>query len=96
MNVIWQKTKTGCHEVIVTLPTRWQGEVNCIVGPFSSHTVAEYFAHSVVDFGGFEGFVEEVFPYGDAWYIEVQKEVTDLCHNGVYDTPPESAHAASR
>lgn len=71
---IWQKTKTGCHEVLVTLPTRWQGEVNCVVGPFSSRDIADYFANNIVDFGHFETLEMRVFASGDAWYVEVTKD----------------------
>jgi hypothetical protein len=70
-HVIWQKTKTGCHEVIVTLPTHWQGESNFVVGPFSSRDVADYFANTLVDFGQLENFFMRTFASGDAWYVEV-------------------------
>lgn len=54
------------------VPNRWQGEYDCWVGPFSSRTVAEYFASAVVDFGAYESFSHRIFAKGDSWYVEVQ------------------------
>ena len=59
------------HSPIV--PNRWQGEYDCVVGPFSSHTVAEYFANAVVDFGQYETVSRKVFAKGDSWYVEVKE-----------------------
>lgn len=55
------------------VPNRWRGECGCVVGPFSSNTVAEYFAHSVVDFGQYETVSHRVFVKGDSWYVEVSE-----------------------
>jgi hypothetical protein len=99
-SVIWQKSKTGCHEVIVTLPTQWQGESDCVVGPFSSHDVAEYFANAVVDFGQFETLQERVFANGDAWYVEVTRyieaEKIKGWRNNPYNTFAEATRAVHR
>jgi hypothetical protein len=54
------------------VPNRWQGEYDCLVGPFSSRNVAEYFVSAVVDFGAYESFNRRVFAKGDSWYVEVQ------------------------
>ena len=54
------------------VPNRWQGECDCVVGPFSSRKVAEYFAGTVVDFGQFEAFTKRVFAKRDAFYVEIQ------------------------
>ena len=62
-------TRPGTPGSIV--PNRWQGESDCLVGPFSSHTVATYFANNVVDFGQFETLSRRVFAKGDAYYVEV-------------------------
>ena len=59
------------YEETVIVPNRWQGETDCVVGPFSSKTVAEYFANNVVDFGHYEGFSQEVIVKRDAYYVEV-------------------------
>lgn len=53
------------------VPNRWQGECDCTVGPFSSRTVAEYYANAVVDFGQYETVSRQVFAKGDSWYVEV-------------------------
>ncbi len=53
------------------LPNCWQGEADCIVGPFSGRTVAEYFANAVVDFGQYETVSRHIFAKGDAWFVEV-------------------------
>lgn len=54
----------------VTSPSRWKGESNCIIGPFSSEQIAEYFT------GYFAALIDDLpecafFPKGDCWYIEV-------------------------
>ena len=61
----------GIHFLQPVLPNRWQGETDCIVGPFSSCEIAEYFANRVVDFGQFESCSQRIFPKGNEWYIEV-------------------------
>jgi hypothetical protein len=53
------------------VPNRWQGEADCVVGPFSSRTVAEYFVSAVADFGHYDAFNKRVFAKGDAYYVEV-------------------------
>lgn len=50
----------------------WQGEIDCVVGPFSCRQVAEYFANRAVDFGQFEAFRLRVLAHRDAWYVEVR------------------------
>ncbi len=57
----------------VVVPNRWQGEADCIVGPFSGRDVAAYFADRVVDFGQYEVFTMRVFARGNAWYVEVRR-----------------------
>jgi hypothetical protein len=98
-SVIWQKSKTGCHEVLVTLPTHWQSESECVVGPFSSHEVADYFANHVVDFGQFENLTMRVFAHANAWYVEV-KSYTDGqasdWHSSLYDSSPRATRATPR
>lgn len=64
-------TSYGFVQAVV--PNRWQGEANCLVGPFSSRSVAEYFANAVVDFGHYETVSRRVFPKGDAWFVEVRE-----------------------
>lgn len=56
------------HPVV---PNRWHGEVDCVIGPFSSQQVAEYYAKVVVDFGQFE-ISQRIFANGDSWYIEAE------------------------
>jgi hypothetical protein len=53
------------------VPNRWHGEVDCVIGPFSSQQVAEYYAKVVVDFGQFE-IAQHIFANGDSWYIETE------------------------
>lgn len=60
------------YHVQTIVPNRWQGEYDCLVGPFSSRNVAEYFVSAVVDFGAYESFSRRVFAKGDSWYVEVQ------------------------
>ena len=68
------RTPAQVYQTRTTIvPNQWQGECDCLVGPFSSRSVAEYFERAVVDFQHYEGFVQRVFAKADAWYIEVQK-----------------------
>lgn len=53
------------------VPNCWQGQVDCVVGPFSSREVAEHFAHSVVEFSQYDAFIDQLFPRGDAWYLKI-------------------------
>lgn len=60
------------ESIPVIVPNRWQGEADCLVGPFSGREVAAYFANRLVDFGHFEVFSMRVFPRRNAWYVEVR------------------------
>lgn len=55
------------------VPNRWQGECDCVVGPFSSKMVAEYYVNAVVDFGHYETVSRRIFVKGDSWFVEVQE-----------------------
>ena len=61
------------HPFEPIVPNRWQGEYDCVVGPFSSQSVAEYFMNAVVDFGQYESFSRKVFAKADSWYVEVKE-----------------------
>jgi len=54
------------------VPSRWHGQVDCRVGPFSGRPVAEHFARRVVDFGLFEAFSRRIFARRDGWFVEVR------------------------
>lgn len=69
---IWIHDEAGVRLLQPTLPNCWHGEVNCIVGPFSSKNIAEYFAKASVDFSHCNAIMESIFPSGDAWYVEVK------------------------
>jgi hypothetical protein len=63
-------------------PNRWQGEAECVVGPFKDHEVAEAFAGLTVDFGQHEAHAKQVVAGEAAWYVEVRpydvKETPEL------------------
>ena len=69
---IWIRQNGKVSPLTPTLPNCWQGEVDCIVGPFSSKRVAETFAQSSVDFCLHNAVMDSVFASGDAWYIKVK------------------------
>jgi hypothetical protein len=52
-------------------PNCWQGQVDCVVGPFSSQDAAQYFARAVVEFSQYDAFIDQLFPRGDAWYLKI-------------------------
>ncbi len=58
------------------VPNRWQGERDCVVGPFSSRAVAEYFVDTVTDFGHYDAYSKRVFAKGDGWFVEVLNDVS--------------------
>lgn len=53
-------------------PNRWKGETDCIVGPFSSRSLANGFANVTTDFGQYDGVRFDVFAKRESWYVEVQ------------------------
>lgn len=69
--VIWLKHKAQQSSCVPTLPNCWQGEPDCVVGPFSSRTVAEYFANANTE-SCYDAIMDHIFPNGDAWYVEVR------------------------
>jgi len=69
---IWIRDDTGVRSLEPTLPNCWHGEADCVVGPFSSKMVAEYFALSSVERKAFASATDSVFANGDAWYVEIK------------------------
>jgi hypothetical protein len=69
--IIVQKDKQILHYHPVS-PNRWCGEVDCVIGPFSSKEVAEYFAGHTADFGQLGGIEEIVFAKRDEWFVEAR------------------------
>jgi hypothetical protein len=57
----------------VISPNRWKGECDCLVGPFSSKQVAEYFTSAKVDFGHYETFETQIVAKRDSWYVQARK-----------------------
>ncbi|CAN5841992.1 hypothetical protein BH24DEI2_BH24DEI2_23420 [soil metagenome] len=54
-------------------PAGWQGEVDCVVGPFSSRKLAQNFVTFEVDFDPETAVVDDIFARGAAWYVELRK-----------------------
>lgn len=52
-------------------PHRWMEEVNCLIGPFSSWAVANYFADSVLPYAHVKVDAEAVFELTSDWFIAV-------------------------
>lgn len=75
---------TGQHdrkrEPIVA--NHWRGEQDCVVGPFSSKKVADYFGEAVVNFNR----PARIFARRDAWYVEVlgNADEADISRGGDY------------
>ncbi len=57
---------------IPTLPSRWQGEVDCVVGPFSCKTVAEHFMLVSTTYNQYDAIMDQIFAKGDSWYVQVK------------------------
>lgn len=53
-------------------PNCWEGQLDCVVGPFSSQDVAQYFVRAIVE-SQYDAIVEKIFPRGDAWYIKIDR-----------------------
>lgn len=62
----------GVRPLTPVSPNRWKGETDCVVGPFSSRSLAYDFAGMTTDFGQYEGVRFHVFAKRDSWYVEVQ------------------------
>ncbi len=69
---IWIRNEEGIKILHPTLPNCWHGEADCVVGPFSSKVIAEYFAKVSTDFSHCNAIMDSIFPNGDAWYVEVK------------------------
>jgi hypothetical protein len=69
--VVVQRDKQFRHYQPIS-PNRWRGEVDCVIGPFSSKDVAEYFAGQVADFGQLGDIEQIVFAKRDEWFIEAR------------------------
>ncbi len=68
-NKIWINNGHDTQVIPVTLPNCWQGEADCVVGPFSSKKVANYFLLATVEYSQYDLIMESVFAKADAWYI---------------------------
>jgi len=55
-------------------PNRWKGETDCIVGPFSSCSLANGFANVTTDFGQYGAVGFNVFAKRECWYVEVKAQ----------------------
>jgi hypothetical protein len=69
--VMIQKDKQPSNFQLIS-PNLWQGEVDCVIGPFSSKVVAEYFVGHMMKFGQLCDLEEIIFAKRDAWYIEAR------------------------
>lgn len=70
MTVLWLNDEQGSYPVEPKLPNTWQGEPNCVVGPFSSKTVAQTFVALSCDQVLLR--TERIFAKRDAWYVELK------------------------
>ncbi len=55
-------------------PNRWKGETDCVIGPFSSRSLANGFASVTTDFGQYGAVRFSVFAKRECWYVEVQPQ----------------------
>lgn len=64
---------TTCYTVMLNpiAPNQWQGERECIVGPFTSYEIAEAFVSRVIMFRHQTPFQHHIFAKGDSWYVEL-------------------------
>ena len=68
------RSQDAGNEGVATLPpSSWQGEVDCVVGPFSSHKQARSFVNFEVGFDPDKAVVDTIFARGDTWYVELRK-----------------------
>jgi hypothetical protein len=71
-STIWVNDQLGIHTQHITLPNHWQGETECVVGPFSSQKVAQLFAMTHATFRQVDVSMDTIFPYRDGWYIQIK------------------------
>ena len=72
MNQTMRKVSHGAEQPQTVVPNRWQGEADCLVGPFSSRAVADYFASCVVNTSDRTS-TNEMFAREDGWYLVVRR-----------------------
>ena len=54
------------------IPNTWQGQTDCVDGPFSSKEVATYFSTWVVDSSDYPTSTKKIFARGDSWYVAIE------------------------
>ncbi len=69
---IWAYEPTGPQSLQPMCPDCWAGEVDCVIGPFSSREAAHIFVSLKVDFSALGSVLEHIFAKGDAWYVELK------------------------
>lgn len=66
-----------CYAVMLNpiAPNHWQGEHECVIGQFSSRSIAEDFISLVILFRHQTAFEHSIFAKGDAWYVELAESL---------------------
>ncbi|MCA9838309.1 MAG: hypothetical protein KC422_15435 [Trueperaceae bacterium] len=54
------------------LPSRWQGEQNCQIGPFSGFNIALYFVEYVLTGYFISASQDDIFAHQDGWFIDIK------------------------
>ena len=68
---VWLPDKHGGRVVEPVSPCGWQGQRDCLIGPFSNRDTAKNFLSLNVDFCSLGVTEETIFPKGDAWYVHL-------------------------
>ena len=71
---------TGGNDIRVlkseaTPPNRWTGEADCLIGPFSSKKVAEYFAAQIVNAYEEGPRAGDIAAIRDEWFLRVNAPI---------------------
>ena len=66
------RNPSGIQFRLPVSPSSWHGQAGCIVGPFSSSDIAQYFTRRVLNDPKHPEYEYRVFVKGCEWYVEIQ------------------------
>ena len=73
MSDVKRTIETAADDLPTLPPDAWQGEVDCVVGPFPSRASAQKFVNFEVGFDPEKAVVDAIFVRGNVWYVELRR-----------------------
>lgn len=66
------RLETYQQAVSALSPQHWQGELDCIIGPFDTRAQAQVYVAQRVNFQPGD-VLETIFPRGKLWFVELKR-----------------------